>query len=388
MTDNEPFDTPDIEDLLAECRQTSTGPEQHWALSATIANFILRGLPGSRVLCGHPRWRTQPADYITPVPNPPLTVFGPDGRFIVSFLHDGTWLNAVGRRNSVSEIIEGSPRTIANMLVEDAGLGERQDLRIHTSRRAHPYQDSALPRMLQPTSTKTWRDDYPYPSPPNWGAETPPSSCLTSPKTRLILAPYEPNSSTYTAGYGSSARWGIESLRVPAMREHLRRNMESIALTQIHPGDCLVTFGRKFASRDGELDFEEEDYRKPLLWHPQEVVHVEPEGQHHLRVWLIVDRDVSNEAVAPADVDFDIRPNQRHPRVLEAGDRAKILEAFNLDVFCPNCGNRGRPIIYGMPGPDEPEYLVMGGCIVSEDQPQYVCSCDHTWRTSKGSFQW
>ena len=43
--------------------------------------------------------------------------------------------------------------------------------------------------------------------------------------------------------------------------------------------------------------------------------------------------------------------------------RLRILDArFQLNVFCDECGNRAKPIVYGMPGPDEPKYLALGGC--------------------------
>jgi len=48
---------------------------------------------------------------------------------------------------------------------------------------------------------------------------------------------------------------------------------------------------------------------------------------------------------------------------------------------CPTCAGRGTPIQYGMPaGPPGPG-VVLGGCIVSADNPDFLCRACHTsWR--------
>jgi len=52
---------------------------------------------------------------------------------------------------------------------------------------------------------------------------------------------------------------------------------------------------------------------------------------------------------------------------------------FQLYVFYPECGSRGKPIVYGMPGPDEPDNLAIGGCIIEDDALNCTRSCGHSW---------
>lgn len=48
---------------------------------------------------------------------------------------------------------------------------------------------------------------------------------------------------------------------------------------------------------------------------------------------------------------------------------------------CPSCGQEGMRIQYGMPaGPPGPG-VVLGGCIVDPESPDFVCStCGTSWR--------
>jgi hypothetical protein len=375
-------DYDDIEDILFEARDGYIRtPEEIWELSASIANLIVRGAPGSTVTCGDPRSRQGVVDYITPLPLTPLRVFGPDGRFIVSFLKDGSWIDANGNQSSTRGFIEGSPEAIARMLLEDAGINPRGG---KPRRRPvnHPVHSDKLPRMITPQHTRTWRDGYAFASPPERDPNTPPSICLRSPATRLILATYEPDSCTYASGYGASARWGVESLRVPMIGNDSLREGDARSPSEIHEGDCVVTFGRK----QSVLDDDDEEYHANLLWHPQEVVHVEPEGTGFVRVWLIVDNDVANDYVDPSDLGIRTDSPWRGTRVLTGEDRHVVLEEFNLDVFCSKCGNRARPILYGLPSSMEPSYFIMGGCLVEPGQPDYVCACGHEWGSVRGGI--
>lgn len=56
-------------------------------------------------------------------------------------------------------------------------------------------------------------------------------------------------------------------------------------------------------------------------------------------------------------------------------------------IRCPHCGRRGILILYGMPeGNAVVEQarrgeLVIGGCIIEDDNPTHQCSrCHRTWR--------
>ena len=52
---------------------------------------------------------------------------------------------------------------------------------------------------------------------------------------------------------------------------------------------------------------------------------------------------------------------------------------------CPRCGRTSVPIAYGMPGPGLMELaergaVVLGGCVIEEDQPTNECEAGHRWR--------
>ena len=354
--------------------------QRHWALAAHVATLILRGLPGSTVACGRRGSGRPPADYITPTPNGPLMVFGPDGRFIVNFVGDGTWLDAEGRKFSTSGMLEGGPESIAKGLIHTAGLTPGRGATQHVRNPRSDRNDSAgLRRLLKPLSTNTWRDQWPYPEPPHWPNDTPPSMCLPTADTRFILATYQLDSCTFTAGTPQASRWGVESLRVPAIPDTALRDGFLAAPQQIHPGDCVATVGPKFGNQADELDFDDDISGETLIWHPQLVLHVEPEGLDHLRVWLLVDHHVANEHT-PLSALGTRGDMQRLPTgELRRNERAAVLAEFHLNVFCRGCGNRGRPIMYGLPDLDFPDYYAIGGCLVEPDQPEYVCACGNQW---------
>ncbi len=82
-------------------------------------------------------------------------------------------------------------------------------------------------------------------------ADTPSSICLASEDARMILAPYDPLSCTYTVLAGDGKRWGVESLRIPRIPDDALRSGFGSAPMDVHAGDCVVTVGQKFAT-DGE----------------------------------------------------------------------------------------------------------------------------------------
>lgn len=228
---------------------------------------------------------------------------------------------------------------------------------------------------MNPTPTHTWRDDYNYPRLPKWGTETPPSMCLQAPDTRVILTTYDQASCTYTPDYSGNSRWGVETLRIPAIRDTALQDGQLAAPEHIHAGDCMVTMGPKVGTVADGIRALTNTY----IWHPQRVLHVENEGAGHLRVWLIFDDDVASEWAEPGDFSRTFSSRNTDPRILTGPDRALLLARFGLNVFCPKCGNRATPIVYGLPGPDEPPYIALGGCIVETGQPNYICTCGHEW---------
>lgn len=54
-------------------------------------------------------------------------------------------------------------------------------------------------------------------------------------------------------------------------------------------------------------------------------------------------------------------------------------------TVCPTCGGAGVPIAYGLPGPEmsgaaERGEIVLGGCVVWDDQPTHECPSHHRWQ--------
>ena len=52
---------------------------------------------------------------------------------------------------------------------------------------------------------------------------------------------------------------------------------------------------------------------------------------------------------------------------------------------CPTCGDRGVPILYGLPTPKAHAAAAAGrvtlaGCVVPQEPPQWCCPAAHQWR--------
>ncbi len=368
------FDDEDIEELLAEARASRPprNREQNWKISAEIANEVLRRLPGGRVSTGAPRGEL---DFIPPSAYPPIIITALDGRFVVRFDEDGSWVEADGRRSGVDGIIEGNPQTVAEMLIRTAGVEletEPGDQRWHRELPKGPR------RLIHPQSTNTWRDHVYLPQGQAWDSRTPASICRESPASRLFMANYEQASCTYAGSLGRSVsrrgRWGVESLRISVPNT---RHPDDAVLPRV--GDVLATLGEKFDGTQEQLDFDD-DYEGVRLWHPQRIIQVVPEGNRHLRVWLARDDDVANDNLTLDEIPERLASRIRGTTHVQQGDAQALHARFQLNVFCDECGNRAKPIVYGMPGPDEPKYLALGGCIISADQPNYVCQCGEEWR--------
>lgn len=383
MSNHQPTGPDDIEALHAEALAGfNPTTEERWLRSAQLASLIMRALRGERVTTGHPRAASGRTDYITASPNPPLTVFGPDGRFIVSFLKDGTWIEATGRVASTANFLEGTPGSIARLLITDAGynLAPQQSRTAPRNRPSKHYEDALL-RLLQPHPTDTWLDNVQLPHGQTWDEHTPASICRESAATRLILAPYDPNACTFaTTGH---LRWGVESLRIPAIPDEPLSSFATRAHEQVRAGDCLLTLGPKHADPAQQLEFDSDelqDLQGTLVWFPQRVVRVEPEGADHLRVWLARDKHVANDYADPDGLGPTLLESPSITVVLDGDDAQAVYQHFQLNVFCGQCGNRAKPIVYGLPTSEDPSYVAIGGCIFEEDAPNYTCSCSHIWR--------
>jgi hypothetical protein len=52
--------------------------------------------------------------------------------------------------------------------------------------------------------------------------------------------------------------------------------------------------------------------------------------------------------------------------------------------LCPECGEHGVPIVYGMPTPEMEEAVdrgeyELGGCCIGPDMPTHECPAGHQW---------
>lgn len=372
-----PADPDDIEALMAEARLGyDPTPQERWNSLVELVKVLLYALPGARVSSGADHSRSARVDYIPAVPNPPLTVFGPDGRFVISFLEDGRWIEADGRVANSSGIIEGSPEALARQWIRVAGLELPRNMRADRMIPQRTPPSFGLRRHLRPVSTNTWRDTVELQAGQTWDEHTPASICRESQASRLIAVHYEEDSCTFSRT--SHPRWGIESLRIRNFIPDPHYATWKPPIDPIRVGDCLLTVGRKVEAGDDQLKFEHE-FDGERMWFPQRVVHVEPEGAGHLRVWLAWDNDVNNDNATPDELSAPIQLPTSQPRVLTGREAFAIWQHFQLDVFCSECGNRGKPIVYGMPTSADPSYLAIGGCIIEPKQPRYTCYCGNDW---------
>lgn len=89
----------------------------------------------------------------------------------------------------------------------------------------------------------------------------------------------------------------------------------------------------------------------------------------------------------PSPVNLRTRPEARD----------EILDAFTEAAWmvdpprCPTCGSRGVLIVYGMPGPDlfeaaERGELLLGGCVVTDDNPTHGCAAGHEWKVRRSAI--
>jgi hypothetical protein len=283
-----------------------------------------------------------------------------NGQLIVQFEQDGTWLDAQGRTHSWRGIIEGSPKTIAEMLLRKAGLRDQRRTRVLAAQTR-----DRLPRRDTPAPTHTWADDHFLAEIPDIPANAPPWVVVPPWPDRIVVTSYAPQSCTFT---GFHQRWAVESLLIPTLRQSRHQPRD---LQPLHAGDVLATVGPATEDEDAEGE--------PQVWHPQRVLRVQEAGTQHLRVWLLVDGEVRNRRLALDDFPGPLSGNHFTNGIVEGGAMRLVLDAFDLAVDCPTCGNRGRPIMWGLPAAPPPSYVIVGGCVIDHDPPAYQCACDTTW---------
>lgn len=207
-----------------------------------------------------------------------------------------------------------------------------------------------------PVDVSGWIESIPEAAPVSW--------CLPAYGGRVVVRGYDTYRSDLSPLSGSS-RWMLDSTFVP-LTVPMSERADGPHGT-VFPGDCVIFFG-------GDSERPESH-----LWYPQRVIHTEAGRSGWQRVWAI--RDTSEVPESLTDRSSTALPRwMRISQPLHGDRRRMALELFGLNVDCPVCGARGRPIMYGMPpGPPGP-HIAIGGCLVDADNPSCSCHCGAHWR--------
>ena len=67
-------------------------------------------------------------------------------------------------------------------------------------------------------------------------------------------------------------------------------------------------------------------------------------------------------------------------------DQKEFEDVITGNIICPNCDSFNQlPILYGLPGPNIPNDVHIGGCIVTENDPKWHCKdCGCKWGRPHG----
>jgi len=238
-----------------------------------------------------------------------------------------------------------------------------------------PLEDSRpwrVQREHAPSSVK-----WPGQLPPE---DAPPWVCLERPRTPVVLRSYDFTSRTYDL-ISKHGRWILESALVPRTSfntDELHFGW-GIAVGDVSPGWCIVYVGNE-------------------LWFPQRVLRVDMLSPDWQRVWTLGDastRDIWEEdeyrmrdngitsgwsledSVAPIWEGGPWFPLQSAP--LSDNLRRFVLHKFGIAGECPECGEFGKPVLYGLPaGPPDP-HVILGGCGITPSNGDYRCECGFEW---------
>lgn len=209
-------------------------------------------------------------------------------------------------------------------------------------------------------------------------AQAPQSICLPAYAGRVVVRTYEPYSCEFVAVPGHD-RWAIETALVPLAADVAAGHSE---FGPVHPGDAVVYVG--------QTDVEPRDW----AWFPQRVLEAGPSIRPGFqRVVTLADLTVRDDGFTASgrwsDSWFDdadltaLFDGGFGSEPLHGASRRVVLDQFGLNVDCECCGARGNRIMWGMPAEPPGPHEIVGGCIVSADDPQYACrSCEAQWRVS------
>jgi hypothetical protein len=178
------------------------------------------------------------------------------------------------------------------------------------------------------------------------------------------------------------ARYDSEATTHERLSEHWHVDTSAatgVDATALQRGDVVVWVGR-----------DDED-ATDVVWPPSLVVRAGARRQGRQRVSSLTFTD--HEAMSVADLPDHLGDAVGQGGVVPSPVRRALLDLWSLDVLCPECGDLGVPIHWGMPlpseytdrlAPQEPHdrgpARVLGGCVVS-DELHYCPRCEHRWPT-------
>jgi hypothetical protein len=202
-----------------------------------------------------------------------------------------------------------------------------------------------------------------------WGLETypplaPPWSHLLG-RGRMAVARYDLEATTHER---LSEHWHVDTTAATGLGH-----------TSLQRGDVVVWVGR-----DDEDDTD-------LVWAPSLVVRAGARRQGRQRVSTLTFTD--HRALLLADLPDHLVEAVGLGGIVPSPVRRAVLDLWSLDVLCPECGDLGVPIVWGLPMPsdytdppaprephDRGPACVLGGCVVS-DELHYCPRCEHRWPT-------
>jgi hypothetical protein len=153
--------------------------------------------------------------------------------------------------------------------------------------------------------------------------------------------------------------------------------------TEIRPGDLIIWHG--------ETEFE--GVVLGVLWPPSRVVRVEANATKGRTVVTSI-RDAWLAEIPIADIpapDLHRIWSDGIPKPTAVGARADLLEWWGLDVWCPACGDLGRPIQWGLvPAPPQRQPgivaewgstdSIIAGCTIPPTPRAMAClRCGYEW---------
>lgn len=235
-----------------------------------------------------------------------------------------------------------------------------------------PWRGRRLPK-----SSVIWGDELPDEDAPPW-------VCLAEPGAPVVVRRYDATSRTCDS-VSSHGRWLIESALVPrhAIVSSEIQHGWDLAVGDVQPGWCIVYAGHQ-------------------LWFPQRILRVDNISEEWQRVWTLGDVGMRDVWDVEKEYEWDNGlatgwaldemswpfwqkegpwwPLQSEP--LSVNVRRFLLKKFGLAGECPECGQFGKRIVFGMIATPLGPHIVAGGCGVTWHDPEFICDQGHGWAVS------